>query len=116
MVKGKVYKTSKTSNDVRWRDLGSEESTREEVGYGDDEMDVCTVGTKLNRIRNENELEGQRKGEKYPRKCRKGGKVVHVMRREYVGKRVRVMDVLVREGKEEKWRWMDSIKDDLTQF
>ena len=27
----------KTSNDVRCRDLGSEESTREEVGYGGNE-------------------------------------------------------------------------------
>ena len=37
-VKGKVYKNScKTGNDVRCRDVGSEESTREEVGCGGNE-------------------------------------------------------------------------------
>ena len=40
-VKGKVYRTViityKTSNDVRCRDVGSEESTREEVGCGGNE-------------------------------------------------------------------------------
>ena len=37
-VKGKVYKTvDKTSNNVRCRDVGSEESTREEVGCGGNE-------------------------------------------------------------------------------
>ena len=38
-VKWKVYKTvsCKTSNDVRCRDVGSEESTREEVGCGGNE-------------------------------------------------------------------------------
>ena len=35
-VKGKVY-SCKTSNDVRCRDMGSEESTREEVGCGGNE-------------------------------------------------------------------------------
>ena len=35
-VKGKVD-SCKTSNDVRCRDLGSEESTREEVGCGGNE-------------------------------------------------------------------------------
>ena len=38
-----THDCSKTSNDVRGRDLGSEESTREEVGCGgnkDGEMDV----------------------------------------------------------------------------
>ncbi len=40
-VKGKVYKTvvtCKTGNDVRCRDVGNEESTREEVGCGGNEM------------------------------------------------------------------------------
>ena len=38
-VKGKVYKTElcKTSNDVRCRNLGSEESTRKVVGCGGNE-------------------------------------------------------------------------------
>ena len=40
-VKGKVYKgyIYKTSNDVRCRDMGSEESTREKVGCGRNEDD-----------------------------------------------------------------------------
>ena len=40
---------SKTSNDVRCRDIGSEESTREEVGRGGNE----DVEIKLKRFRNE---------------------------------------------------------------
>ena len=41
-VNGKIYKTS---NDVRCRDVGSEESTREEVGCGGNEdvkIDECS--------------------------------------------------------------------------
>ena len=55
-VKGKYVQDScKTSNDVRCRDMGSEESTREEVGCGGNEdvnMDEWRI-TKLDRIRNE---------------------------------------------------------------
>ena len=32
-----IQDSSKTSNDVRFRDMGSEESTREEVGCGGNE-------------------------------------------------------------------------------
>ena len=53
-----IQDSCKTNNDVRGRDLGSEESIREEVGCGGND-DV--------------KIEGQRRWEKYPRKCRKVG-------------------------------------------
>ena len=49
-----IQDSCKTSNDVRCRDLGSEESTREEVGCGGNEDVRWKSGvTKLDRIRNE---------------------------------------------------------------
>ena len=81
----------KTSNDVRCRDMGSEESTEEEVGCGRNE-DV-----KMDEWSHQAE---------------------HVLRREEecVGKRVMVMEV---PGKRRRGRpkrgWLDNIKKDLSE-
>ena len=70
-----IQDSCKTTNDVRCRDLGSEESTREEVGCGGNEdvkMDEWSHQLSWTEF-GMKELEGQRRREKYPRKCRKVG-------------------------------------------
>ena len=96
-VKGKVHKTVvRPENDVRCRDFGSDESTREEVGCGGNEDVNMDEWTKLDRIRN-----GIIRG---TTKVGEISKIVqesklkwygHVLRRsdEYVGKRVMGMEV-----------------------
>ena len=70
-VKECIKDSCKTSTDVRCRDVDSEEITKEEVGCGGnedvkmDEWSWTELGMK--------ELEGRRRWEKYPRKCRKVG-------------------------------------------
>ena len=67
-----IRDSCKTSHDVRCRDVGSEESTREEVGCGGNEdvkMDESPRWTELGM----KEQEGRQKWEKYPRKCRRVG-------------------------------------------
>ena len=49
-----IQDSCKTSNDVRCRDVGSEESTREEIGCGGNEDVRWMSGvTKMDRIRDE---------------------------------------------------------------
>ena len=66
-----IQDSCKTSNDVRCRDVGSEESTREEVGCGGNE-DVKMESPRWTEL-GMKELEGRQKWEKYPRKCRRVG-------------------------------------------
>ena len=67
------------------------------------------------------EIEGQRRWEKYPRKCRKvgwSGMGIHAFRREeeYVGKIVMVMEVPGKRTRgRPKRRWLDKIKNDLSE-
>ena len=89
----------------------------EEVGCGGNEDVRVTKLTELGM----KELEGQRRWEKYPRKCRKEVEVVpygHVLRREddYVGKRVMAMEVpgKRRRGRPNRW-WLDNIRNDLSE-
>ena len=94
-----IQDSCKTSNDVRCRDLGSEESTREQVGYGGNE-DVfkrwMSGVTKLDRIRNER-IRGTTKVEEISKKVQESRLKWYgiVLRREdeYVGKRVMAMEV-----------------------
>ena len=68
-----IQDSCKTSNDVRCRDVGSEDNTREEVGYGGNEnvkMDECMESPRWTEL-GMKELEGRQKWEKYPRKCRR---------------------------------------------
>ena len=85
----------KTSNDVRCRDVGSENSTREEVGCGGNE-DV--------KMDEWSHQAGQWYG--------------HVLRREdeYVAMRVMGMEVpgKIRRGRPKR-RWLDSIRNDLSE-
>ena len=86
-----IQDSCKTSNDVRCRDLGSEESTREEIGCG------WMIGvTKLDRIRNER-IRGTTKVGEISKKVQESRLkwYGHVLRREdeYVGKRVMAMEV-----------------------
>ena len=63
------------------------------------------------------ELEGRQKWEKYPRKCRLKW-YGHVSRREdeYVGKRVMGMEVTGKRRRgRPKRRWLDSIRNDLSE-
>ena len=115
-----IQDSCKTSNDVQCRDVGSEESTREEVGCGGNE-DVewmCGV-TKMDRIRNERNRGTTKVGEisKNVQESRLKW-YGHVSRREdeYVGKRVMGMEVpgKRRRGRPKR-RWLDSIKNDLSE-
>ena len=66
----------KTSNDVRCRDVGSEESTREEIGCGGNEdvkMDECMESSRWTELGMKELLEGRQKLEKYPREYRRVG-------------------------------------------
>ena len=104
----------KTSNDVRCRDVGSEASTRVEVGCGGNE-DV----TKMDRIRNER-IRGTTKVGEISKKVQESRLkwYGHVSRREdeYVWKRVMGMEV---PGKRRRGRpkrvWLDSIRNDLSE-
>ena len=72
---GSIQDSCETSNDIRYRDLGSEESTREEVGCGgndDVKMDEWRHQLSWTEL-GMKELEGQRRWEKYPIKCRREG-------------------------------------------
>ena len=93
-----IQDSCKTSNDVRCRDLGSEESTREEVGCGGKMRMLRWMSgvTKLDRIRNER-IRGTTKVGEISKKVQESRLkwYGHVLRREdeYVGKRVMAMEV-----------------------
>ena len=116
-----IQDSCKTSNDVRCRDVGSEESTREEVGCGGNEdvkMDESGV-TKMDRIRSER-IRGTTKVGEISKKVQESRLkwYGHVSRREdeYVGKRVLGMAVpgKRRRGRPKR-RWMDNIRNDLSE-
>ena len=115
-----IQDSCKTSNDVRCRDVGSEESTREEVGCGKMRMLRWMSGvTKMDRIRNER-IRGTTKVGEISKKVQESRLkwYGHVLRREdeYVGKRVMGMEVpgKRRRGRPKR-RWLDSIRNDLSE-
>ena len=97
-----IQDSCKTSNDVRCRDLDSEESTSEEGGCGGNEVRGTTKVGEISKKVQESRL-----------------KVYgHVLRREdeYVGKRVMAMEVPGnRRRRRPKRRWMSSIRKDLSE-
>ena len=113
-----IQDSCKTSNDVRCRDLGSEESTREEAGYMAEMIILRWMDgvTKLDRISNERIRGTAKVGEisKKVQESRLNYWYGHVLRREeeFVGKRVMVMEV---PGKRRRGRlnrrWSDSRND-----
>ena len=113
-----IQDSCKTRNDVRFRDVDSEECTREEVGCCGNEdvkMDEWSyqAGQKNERIRGASKVGEISKKVRESRLKWYG----HVLRRdgECVGKRVMVMEV---PGKRRRWRtkrrWLDSINNDLS--
>ena len=100
--------------------MGSEESTREEVGCGGNEdvnLRWMSGVTTLDRIRNER-IRGTTKVGEISKKVQESRLKWHVLRREdeYVGNRVMVMEVpgKRRRGRPKR-RWLDSIRNDLSE-
>ena len=112
----------KTSNDVRCRDLGSEESTIQEKKLDVAEMRMLrwmSGVTKLDIIRNER-IRGTTKVGEISKNVQESRLkwYGHVLRREdeYVGKRVVVMEVPGKRRRGRiKRRWLDSIRNDLSE-
>ena len=100
--------------------MGSEESTREEVGCGGNEdVKMMSGVTKLDRIRNDR-IRGTTKVGEISKKVQESRLkwYGHVLRREeeYVGKRVMVMEVPGKRTRgRPKRRWLDNIKNDLSE-
>ena len=115
-----IQDSCKTSDDVRCRDVGSEENTGEEFGVAEMMMLRWMSGvTKMDRIRNER-IRGTTKVGEISEKVQESRLkwYGHVSRRqdEYVGKRVMGMEMpgKRRRGRP-KWRWLDSIRNDLSE-
>ena len=117
---GSIQDSCKTSNDVRCRDLGSEENTEKKLDVAEMRMLRWMSGvTKLDRIRNER-IRGTTKVGEISKKVQESRlkEYGHVLRREeeYVGKRVMAMEVpgKRRRGRPKR-RWMDTIGNDLSE-
>ena len=121
-VKGTIQDGCNTSNDVRCRDMGCEESTREEVGCGGNEdVKMDELVTKLDGIRNA-KIRGTTKVVEVSKKVQESigwsGMGMHIVKREegYVDKRVIGMEVSgERRRGRPKWTCSDNIRNDLLE-